>query len=78
MRFIIIAACVVSFPVIAQQLPQLDPSNELMACRGQVEWNVNNARIAAGYAEQFRLENSALVAKVTALEAKLKAQGGDK
>ena len=58
-------------PVAAQQLPPLDPANELVACRGQVEWNVNNARIGAGYAEQFRVEGEALKKQVADLKKRL-------
>lgn len=72
MRSIIFLACVVSTSAFSQQLPPLEPVNELIACRGQVEWNLNNARIAAGYAEQYRVENLGLASKVATLEAKLK------
>lgn len=73
MRYIMFVTCVMlSSPAWSQQLPILDPANELIACRGQVEWNVHNARIAAGYAEQYRVENLGLESKIAALEAKLK------
>ena len=55
----------------AQPLPPLDPVNELVACRGQVEWNVNNARIGGGYAEQFRVEAEALKQQIADLKKRL-------
>ena len=80
MRALALLLCL-ALPVVAQPLPPLDPANELVACRGQVEWNVNNARIGAGYAEQFRVEGEALKKEVADLkqrlaEAEAKAPGG--
>jgi hypothetical protein len=52
-------------------LPPLDPAYELMACSGQVDWNIRNARTAAGYAEQFRSLVAELSAKIAGLEKEL-------
>ncbi len=71
MRTVIVLVLCVAAPAVAQQLPPLDPANELVACRGQVEWNVNNARIGAGYAEQFRVEAVALKDQIVDLKKRL-------